>query len=778
MIAGIKTKRPVLLAGVAACLIFGTGAAHAQETAPSGESSELAIDEIIVTATRRAVNVQDVPLTISVIGGGDLERAGASGINDVISRVPGLTSSGNGTWRNSFAIRGIANVGGSFQTVGYYLDETSITSAGLAGSLDLFDLEAVEVLKGPQGTLYGEGSIGGTIRAKTRQPDFQDFEVRADAGVSTTRHGGESWRAAAAVNIPLVTDQLAVRLVASYNDQAGFIDSSTTGQRDINDVKTLNLRGALAAKFSDELKMTLGVMYQDSDGGGDALNNPNPFWATLTENTAIPAGRQLTAPAAFDQSFGDKFVNPTLTFNYDSDNFAVVAATAYFDRNVDYRRDDRLTMFQIRAALGQPPLTPFAAVPLPSSTIDATKRKTKVFSQEVRILSQGEHVIDWLVGGFYRERKDNLDVLITTPSLANLGSFVPPFASGIVSTLDQSTKFKQIAGFGELTWNLSPQFSLTGGLRVFQEKITGSAEIGSITNVLVGQPFALPRQSGRRTDDGVLFKVAAQYKPAEDINLYATVSQGIRPGGINSRSVPAGSPIYPPGLPLVFGQDKTTNYEIGLKSRLFDRALTFNLSAFMIDWKDVQVPFNPVPEISGSLNGGKARSWGLEGELVARPLSGLQLGLQATYNKAKLTQAVIGSVRNPVTGAIINFDIFPDNATLPISPKLKSFLFAEYAAPVSGGIEGWARVEHEHTSSRFPGVEGGSGVTRKLGAYDIVNLSLGVRADKWRVTVYADNAFDKLADLSGGLFFTPIGDVEGPFVNRPRTIGIRVGVDY
>jgi iron complex outermembrane recepter protein len=762
----MNTSKALMLAGIAVSFVSWPGSAQAQDSEEAETSIQ--VGEIVVTATRRLENLQDVPQTISVVSGEDLERAGAVGINDVVNRVPGLTSSGNGTWRNSFAVRGIANVGGSFQTVGYYLDETSITSTGLAGSVDLYDLENIEVLKGPQGTLYGEGSIGGTIRVKTRQPDLSEFQARADAGLSTTRYGGESWRIAGALNVPLVTDSVALRLVGSYIDQAGFIDSSTTGQRDINDVRTLNLRGTIAAKVAEDWKITAGLMYQDVDGGGDALNNPNPFGATLTENTAIPRGRKLTAPAAFDQSFGDRFINPTFTINHDGPDIAVVAATAYLDRDVEYQRDDRLTMAQIRGAFAGP-LAGFATVPLPSSTIDATNRNSKVFSQEIRILSQGDRTIDWLFGGYYRNRKDSLDVDIATPSIRPLGAFVPPFASGIIFTSDQSAKYEQFATFGELTWNASEQFSLTGGLRAFQETITASAASGSVTNLLLGQPFALPLQSGRRKDNGVLFKIAAQYRPSDDLNLYATASQGVRPGGLNSRSVPAGSPIYPPGLSLVFGQDKTTNYELGLKSKMFDRAVTLNLAAFLIDWKDVQVPFNPVPEISGTINGGRARSWGIEGEFSARPLEGMQLGVQATYNRAKLTRAVTSG-----TGTVI----FPDNATLPISPEFKSFLFAEYATPISGALEGWGRIEHEHTSSRFPGVEGGAGVTRRLGAYDLVNLSIGVRSEKWNVTFFADNLFDELAELSGGLFSTPVGDIEGPWVNRPRTFGIRAGVEF
>lgn len=761
--------------------------AVAQETATATGASAGELGDIVVTATKRNSRIQDTPISIQALTGEALTTIGALSVNDYLDKVPGLTSFGNGGTRNNFTIRGIANVAGSYPTVGYYLDETPISDIG-APSVDLFDVDRIEILKGPQGTLFGEGSIGGLIRVITTKPDFDTLSGRASLGVSTIKSGSEIYRVAGAINVPL-SSTFAVRASGSYVDDGGFIDNRSTGTRDINYNRTLSLRLAARWQATDGLTLTPSLTYQRYRQGADNFNNPtggDPVFVnaaagnfslvdaapnggdlTLSDNRFIARGTDLTVASAFDPFSRARFYLPALTIAYSGDGFDIVSATSYYDFSRSDLRDDRSTAADFRSGLDQ--LTAFGVlpfrVPLPRGFPLAGEVRVKTFTQEVRIVSTGDGPFNWVVGGFYRDRKTDSSIVETAPDLGAL------FGVGTIFSTVNSVDYRQIAAFGEASYEVTPRLTVTGGVRIFEEKIDALSASG--TFVQGGPPTFLPSfiqfapiGPSRQSESDAVFKASIKYEFTDRAMAYALFSQGFRAGGINTRIVPAGAnPALPGGSPIFYGSETLDNYELGIKTTFLYGRVLFNLAGFILETRDPQLPVEVIPGFVSTVNAnnGLARSKGFEVEAQFRPVDWLDLGVSAAYTDAKLVN--VGTNGTLVAGSLV-----------PNTPKFKSSVYAQGDIPVTDKIRLLPRVDYDHTGKRFVGPSRDPQVAARppFPAYDIVNLQLGVAFEKFTLTGFVSNVTDERAVLSSQSF----RQLEGLVINRPRTVGVRLDAGF
>jgi outer membrane receptor protein involved in Fe transport len=776
-------KKHYLLAGVALC--WGCpGLAQADDPAADEQAG---LGEIVVTAGKREQLAQETPLSIQVLDGDFLQEIGAVSVNDYLDKVPGLTNFGNGTTRNNFTIRGIANIAGSFPAVGYYLDEAPISDIG-APSIDLFDIERLEVLKGPQGTLFGEGSIGGLIRVITAKPDTSELSGRMSAGISSIRRGSPIYRVAAALNLP-VSETFAVRASASYTDDGGFIDNRTTGTEDVNFARTLSLRLAAAWRPTERLEIVPSIIYQRIRQGTDSFNNPtgaDPVFAnpgagdftlvnaapnngdlTLVDNARIPSGTDLTLANAFDGFSNARFYLPSLTATYSADSFDIVSATSFYDFKRNDLSDDRATAASFRSGLDQ--LTDFGVlpirVPFPSGFPLAGRSEIQTFTQELRLVSTGSGPLQWVVGAFYRDRDTESEIVETAPDLT------PLFGVGNIFETRNAIRYRQLAVFGEATYAVTDRLNITGGIRVFREKIDATSQSG--TFVPGGPPTFAPGyilfpQIGptSSTENDAVFKAAVDYKLADNAMLYALFSQGFRTGGINTRIIPpGGDPALPDGSPVFFGSEKLDNYEVGIKSTLADGRLVVNLAGFILETTDPQLPVEIIPGFTSTVNaaGGLSRSKGFEGEVQFRPIDALTVGGSFAYTDATLVS--VGTNGTLVAGSII-----------PNTPEFKSTVYAEGEFPVGPDIMIRPRIDYDYTGSRFvgPSLDPAVAARPPFPAYEIVNLQVGVEFKDFVLTGFVTNVGDTRAVLSNPSFTQLFGLI----VNRPRTIGVRLDASF
>ena len=710
-------------------------------------AQDFIFEEIVVTASKRDKSLLDLPQSIQAISGRDIEKLALVSIEDVTSLVPNLNLNSSAKRGGGFNIRGVAALSeqfSQFATVGLYLDETPISDGFANFDIAMYDLERVEVLKGPQGTLYGEGSLSGTIRVITKKPEMNIFSAGALTALETTRHGEMSYRASAAINIPLANDVAALRIAASHKDDGGFIDA-TSGigaviEEDVNDTKSTYLKAALKLQLSDNFEMMPSFIYQK-----------RTVDAGIIDAIALP---DLTGFSNGPNDLSEELKIYSLEANYDLGWADLVSSTSYLDRTMTSQDDDILTNAIISAF--------FAPSDVTTQDFD---RSIKIFTQELRLVSQGDGPFEWLGGIFYRDRQYEEQVDISN---AVVGAV---FGDPRVFTQDNQADYKQVAVFGEVNYHLTDTFTLTAGARWFEEEIGSRLDFGTLSLVTFG--FETVLREPKIKEDGVLLKFAATYQPTDTMTLYALFSQGIRPGGVNDRVLDILDLLSSEEEDALatFDSDSTDNYEIGLKTQLFDKRLSLNLAGFYIDWTNIQLDrnFQNIPGPEFTINGGKSRSIGMELEAVAHPTANLQFGAFLGYNDAEMSEEITTS-----SGVI------PKGAKLPFAPSFSASLFSEYSFPIGDDYEADIRVDWRHVSGSNAGIDAVGDPALKLSGYQTLDLRLGVDFGKWSASVYAKNLTDKRTELDGLLFNDSIfGNALASYVrNRPRTIGVQLQANF
>jgi iron complex outermembrane recepter protein len=730
-----------------ACTTLTPISAHAQ-----AEASEVVIDEIVVTATRRSTLLSKTPISIRAVGGDELESRGATSLQDYALSVPGLSYVEAGVGGSQLTIRGIGSDAGA-ATVGYYLDESPLSSSSLTPDFANFDVERVEILRGPQGTLYGDSSMGGTLRVITKKPNYNNFEGQFAASVGTTRFGALSYSGSAVVNAPLIADKLAVRVTGNYGRDGGIIDNIGTGQKDVDRRTRYSIRSQLAFTPSDDLTINLAYLYQNRKNTGD--------------NTIDGPVDGLQQDRIFNEPSSDRIHLASATLSYDFGSANLVSATNYYDAK-------QRKFYDANQFVGGGSFT----------IRDTTPEKR--FSQEVRLSSQGDAKFTWLVGGFFQRIKN--DVLIQ--------QFDSPLDFAGFGVTDYGTTFntrtqRQAAVFGELGYTFFDALTVTGGLRYYDYKLEGTTDgIGPIIPFL-GLPSGLTTLPVAK-DDGLLKRVNVSYKINDDTLIYAQYADGFRIGGSN---------LGVSSDKIFFGPDSVKSFEAGIKGNWADGRVKINLTGYLIDWNNIQINnLDPVTGANYTTNNGKARSKGLEFELITKPSKHIQLEASFGWSDARLTQDNITGAVDLLTGDPVDILTAPAGsfATLyrglrgeriPYTPSIQLAFAATYKFDL-GGFAGNLRADYQYVGEGYnrianrvqlPGdapstdpAIGGQG-SRKVFDYSLVNISLGLSREAFDVNVYVNNLLDKRAQL----YATPIavfGDRN--ITNRPRTIGARISYSF
>jgi iron complex outermembrane receptor protein len=783
-----------------AAAISATLAASAVQAAESVASG--ALEDVVVTAQKRSSSLQDVPFSVAATTDEQIRNAGAGSIVDLARNVAGLSIADLGPGQSQIAIRGISSgqvirdQPGVKEQVGVYLDESPISVALFTPDLELFDLQRFEVLRGPQGTLFGSGSSSGTLRYITQQPKLNVFEGVADMSVEVPTGGSVGGSVRAAVNLP-VSDRAAIRFAGYGHHLPGFIDALQPGgqtAKDVNDGDRSGFRVALLWKPTDALTITPRIVYQNLQTNGfpreDVFNIlANPY-TTTQPTVTIGQGQQYTQ---LREGILDDFLLSDVKAEYDFGRTTLTSITSYTNRKVTVTRDGTsLTGSVIYDIFGDTP-----EIRANSPLIDRTRMN--VASQELRLSSNGNHALDWLVGGFFQHvgrsygqslPTPGFDALAGTPS-SDFNGAPPdnPFWSSLGYSL------KQYAAFGEATYHVNPALSVTGGLRLYKFDEDRMLNFGGL---FTGPASPLTHDVAGHVDSkGASPRLILSYKASEDAQFNAQVSRGFRLGGINdpiNKGIP-GCSSSPFGNLDTWEDEKTTNFELGAKLRFLDRKVTLNVSAFYADIKNLQATVT-VAECSSRLivNVPKASSTGFEAELVARPNLNWDFALSATYVDAKLKSSVYNAAGSAVYGGLA------DGNQLPTAPKFQGVGSIGYTLPLSSGKDffsvatlqyvGSSYSQFENEQSGFGGIgtglpnsarligygdpvipSGGITFDTRLGSYTLGNIRAGVRTDKWEAALYVNNVSNENAHLA--IDYERGRSARVAFLtNQPRTVGV------
>ncbi|HEY6123431.1 MAG TPA: TonB-dependent receptor [Steroidobacteraceae bacterium] len=791
--------------GAAALLIAVPFASSAQEASPTDDEIT---EEIIVTAQKRATSLQDVPFSVAAVTAEDLEQSGATNIVELARSVPGLYIADLGPGQSQVAIRGISagqvvrDQAGVKESVGIYLDESPISVALFTPDHDLYDLDRIEVLRGPQGTLFGAGSSSGTVRYITAQPNVGELGGSVDLTFNSLTDGEYGGSIRGSLNVP-IGENSAMRAVGYISELPGFIDAHYPGRTTNEDVNGGSRTGGrLAFRFepSENFTITPRIVYQKLETDGypriDAYNILGNVYTT-TEPRVDPSDRgQVTQ---FQEGLTDEFTMGDLKLDFDFGNVGMTSVTSYIDRTVEVIRDASQLTGSVTKDLGGTD----AQARLNSPLIDSTD--LSVFSQEIRFASTGEGPFQWLAGAFYQEAERDYGQNLPTPgydalSQSLIGADSSDFGSPPDTPFysDLSYDFSQFALFGEATYRFSPQWALTGGLRYYD-----FSEDRTLTFAGLFADQGYTDEPGSVSSDGFSPRVILAFSPNENVQLTAQVARGFRLGGIND---PLNVTLCSPADLVTYDgrenweDEEVTNYEIGAKTRSSDGRVTFNAAVFMSDIEGLQVIADAGSCSSRIILNAEAESVGAEMELYVRPDEHWDLGLSATYVQAEITESQLAS-GTPIAG-------IRDGNRLPTSPELQAAASVAYNWSMSDSLTSYVRLTLQHVGSSYTqladqepnfglisnsatrppgsarlinlgGIPSNTTIAfdAELPAYDIANLRWGIGTDSWEAALFVNNLWDELAFLSIDRERGRSARV-GYLTNPPRTYGVNFHMNF
>lgn len=740
-------------------LTSAVGPAAAAEAAGKGAGATTNSNEVVVTATRRSEHLQDVPLSVTAFSQGELTQKGIVGYEGIARETPGVVLDRRSDNNLSVTTRGISTNGyqaGLQATTTVYLDELPLTTIGNSVTLDpnLYDVERVEFLRGPQGTLFGSGSLSGALRILTRSPDLSGFSASAlvDFGV-TPDGGGIRQRYNGMLNIPLAKDTLGLRVVGFYRHEDGYVDNLGTGVKNSNTLKDGGGRAILLWRPSERLSIRLMGLYEDS----------HPEDASLTTPSLGDRKRYTTIPDLYTSK--TQLYNGTLDYQFNGAHLTSSSSYGYQDGDFDV---DLGGTFNLA---------------IPFYLFDHGIWKT--FVQETRLVSDPGGRFDWTVGGYYLHRDLFLEGRETsTPAYLAAHKITGLPADATFIQFASDTRAYELAGFGELTYHLTDKLSVTGGLRYGKYGAVVDSLPGFnsayFTYALFGisGPLAMTPTAAATTNypsaEKASWKASLTYKPSSNLTTYATVSTGYRTPVYNGRAGSV-SLVDPKDIviPAGAGSDNLINYEIGLKGRFFGGKLTANLAAYYIDWRNIQVQANRQSDsIQFATNVGRASSKGLEAEVTFTPAAGLVLGLNGSLNDAKVTELTASEAA--ISGAV-------KDARLA-SPHVQGSLFGTYSYDLGRGVTGFTSAQIQYVGSfpnGFPNTPGKPGTPSAVygftDAYANVNLQTGVKLRQLSATLYVEN----LGNSRAVVYIHPENFVYSrDAILRPRTVGVRMSYDY
>lgn len=723
--------RVALLASTAASLLAAPLPVWAQSAEqPAGENAEST--EIVVTATRRVERLIDVPQSITAVTSDDLARLNATQLRDYADTIPAMTVSSNGgAGRNQITLRGVTSGADVASTVGVYVDDvpyggSTVFSINAGVSLDagLFDLERIEVLRGPQGTLYGSSSMGGLLKYVTRGPNLSEFESSVQAGLSITEKGDPSYNVAAAVSAPLVTDKIAVRAGGYYSRDGGFIDDVGRGEKNVGRANIYGGRLDVLLQPTDRLSIRLSGFAQDIHREGNAQVDYTPDGQLITGD--LEQQRILREP--FDQRF--RVVSGTL--NYDFGPATLTSITSYQTNDVRFRIDASALYVPLLGAFG---------LPVASTAVDGGVSTDK-FTQEVRLSSSQSGTIEWIVGGFYTDEKS-----LAPSSLVGYNADGSLFPVDLLTANLPST-YKEVAAFGNVTVHLSEKFDVTGGLRYAYNRQTYTQ---NATGILA------PSVPTLRSHEGVTTYLAnARYRFSPHATAYVRFATGYRPGGPNIVTFDpiTGAPLGPP----TFRSDSLTSYEAGIRGETADRTFSIDAAGYHIDWDDMLIS-GIRNGLNSYINTGGAKIDGAELTLTARPVRSVNITGAFAYQDARL------AADSPDLGG-------QKGDRLPTVPKFTAAINADYLG--SGeGLSPTIGATLRFVSDRNAGFDANPNLPQyDLGDYVTIDLRAGATVGPAKVQFFVRNLFDVRGDVSAYMATAALGGPARVTVVQPRTFGV------
>jgi len=748
-----------------------TGPQAGQATA-DGKSAAQTLDEVVVTANKRKENIREVATSVSVVSDAQLENMNSTQLSDYSSYVPGLQLQSSGTpGQTQVSMRGIAALSPG-STVGTYVDETPIGSNNLYQqatlyTLDLlpYDVDHVEVLRGPQGTLYGAGAMGGLIKYSMKKPDPTATEFRVGAGLSDTEGAGSlGWDYRLGMNVPLVDNSVALRASYASNDIAGYVDNLVDGRKDINDGKQTSGRVSLLWQ-GDAASVQFSAMQQKIDSDNNAAIALDP----VTHKPVAGLSNYIYVNEPFKKDL-DYFA---LAVNWDVGFADFVSATSYSKTNTDFTQDVTVLYGGLLAGAG-----------LPGSSYLHQTLDMNQFTQEFRLQSKTGERFEWLLGAFYDHEDGDNHQFVPLNQLDG-SPLPPPFDSifGVLGQISIPSTYKETAVFGDASYKFTDRFKLGAGVRFSRNEQTFVQDASG--PLLINGVF--PNAS---SENVFTWSVTPQFQVTPDTMVYAKAATGYQPGGPN---------VVAPGLPPSVDSSTLTSYELGLKTGTHDNRVLFDLVAYQIDWRDIQVA-SQVNGVSGLVNGGQATSRGVEGSLQWRPIEGLRLGLNGAYNDANIDEDFptitvfqtipgVGDIRGDVNTGL-------KGDRMPYVPDWTWSLTADYYLPLSNGWGanfggGWRWVDNRTNSTTNrtvitlvnpPVGEIQRTVTEPLvlDSYWAIDLYAGLSNDHWSLRTYMKNVTDERGYSSLDDRTDQVGGTGTHFLRavpiQPRTFGLEV--DY
>ncbi len=761
-------------------------------------------EEMVVTARKREESVQEVPISVTAQSGEKLRDLGAETIEDISANVAGFTVQNLGPGQSQVAMRGVSagqivrDQPGVKEQVGIYLDESVISLSLFTPDIDLFDLDRIEVLRGPQGTLFGSGSLSGTLRYITNAPKLGTSETIGEFTLSSVSDGSVGGSAKAAVNVPM-GDKAAMRAVAYYTKYGGFIDAIRPGSlavtEDVNDGDRIGARVAFRFEPSANLTITPRILYQEVEMNG--WNRMDDFNILANEFTTTRAAVNLgdrEQAIQFEEPTTDEFLLGDLNISWGFGNgLTLTSITSYTDRDILVIRDaTALTASITGGSIGLPESVYTIDAPL----FDATAAKG--YTQELR-LSGGPERLQWVAGVFYadaeRDYGQNLPVIGFEDAARAVGVNIPTAGTKLafkdeLYKSDLHYDFKQLALFGEVTFGVGDRLDLTGGLRYYDFEEDRVQIFDGI--------FADPIDStGSVSADGFAPRVMVSYKLSDNTRLNGQISKGFRLGGIND---PLNLPLCQPADLAIYGghptwDDETLwNYEAGIKTSVMGGRGKFNAAAYYMDIENLQATVTAGTCSSRIiLNVDKARSTGVEGEFEVAPNDNFDFAVSANFSNSELKSSFRDPSGNIVAG-------IQEGNRLPTVPEFQMAAAATYRRPF-GGLVGYTTAVYQHVGSRYTQVaDQASGFGRvdltgftgdiggpytqniytfnpELPAYDVINLRFGVLKNNWDAALFINNVTDELALLALDQERGSRARI-GFLTNQPRTIGISTRVNF
>lgn len=718
---------------LAALSVSWAGAALADDAAT--------VEEVVVTAQKRTEKLQDVPASVSVVTATDMTKQGLVGFADYSAQIPGLSLTSARAGQAQVTLRGITTgPAQSASATSFYIDEAPIgsvnaytTGSSTTPDIDPNDLARVEVLKGPQGTLYGAGSVGGLLKFVTVAPNYTQFGGSLSVSGSQAQGGADGSSVRGLVNIPIISDRLVVRASAFSRVDPAFIDN-VNGDRDVNAAKVRGGRLVIAAKVNERLDVAASFTGQDTHANGSNVVDVDgatqaPIYGDLKQK------RFVSEPIDVNLRIYNVTGHATLG------DWNLVSSTTYQTVDGRARGDGTLTYGALLGGL-------FGIANLGVKVNQETR--TERISQEVRgDTSLFDGRLDLQLGLYYTHESDSNRIPSFDPFLTTTGA---PVALPSIVVASIISRYTETSFFANGTWHVSPRFDVIGGLRL---SVDDQAYYQDYAGLIVGaHRINVGSESGRI----VTYQISPRFKITPDMMVYGRIATGYRPGGPNA--VPPPSVIIAPDT---FAPDKLTSYEVGYKASYFDRSVVVDAALFYTDWRDIQVQTS-AGGFNYFVNGGSARSQG--GELTVRwaPARGLNLGLNGAYTDARLTAPAVAA-----GGA--------DGDQLPFVPKWSGSLTADYQWRLSGNLDAFVGGSVNYTGERISNFSGKA--PHQVPSYTTVNLRAGVTYDSWTLSIYGKNIGDERGIVSlASETLVVSGNPFGASVIQPRVVGAELSVKF